>query len=555
MWGLVLSSSILMLGCERSQQATPHDDQTPDQELVATDVSLTSAPVVTREARADRARLDSSRPNAPIVGLDGMYVAPNAPPSSGPRIASIALETRIFAAPDRRATLLGFLRAGAVVAASADNYSGPGCAGGYAKIQSPLVDSVAPAEGYVCLDSENASDGATRDLNHPIVVASAVPADLSQKLPYIYGTVKRGGPVYARFPPDEALLASEPNLASHLARWKRVPDWGAHYGLDLWERRKAQKTTDALANYSDRVTDADIPDIFLGDRVFPNLSGQIRSASAMRIGEVSTHNGVAFLDTYLVRGRRYGVTTDLRVIPTDRFRAIRGSEFHGVRMPEDAQIPFAIVRGSKSKRYRREGNRWIAAKPLEFREIVSLTGRYKFTGGVYYYETNEGDYIDDKAASKVEPLKRSPGWATKGEKWIDINVSKQLLTAYEGETPVYATLVSTGEAGLGDPETTKSTRLGIFRIHTKFVTATMDSKTVGEEFELRDVPYVQYFQDGYALHAAYWHDVFGMPKSHGCVNLAPEDARRIFHWTEPQVPDGWHGVRKALTGTVVFIHR
>jgi hypothetical protein len=64
----------------------------------------------------------------------------------------------------------------------------------------------------------------------------------------------------------------------------------------------------------------------------------------------------------------------------------------------------------------------------------------------------------------------------------------------------------------------------------------MDSRVVGEEFELRDVPYVQYFTDGYALHAAYWHDVFGQPKSHGCINLAPEDARRLFFWTGPQVP-------------------
>jgi hypothetical protein len=48
--------------------------------------------------------------------------------------------------------------------------------------------------------------------------------------------------------------------------------------------------------------------------------------------------------------------------------------------------------------------------------------------------------------------------------------------------------------------------------------------------------------------------MFGTPKSHGCVNLAPEDARRIFHWTEPQVPPAWHGAARSLTGTVVFIH-
>jgi lipoprotein-anchoring transpeptidase ErfK/SrfK len=147
-----------------------------------------------------------------------------------------------------------------------------------------------------------------------------------------------------------------------------------------------------------------------------------------------------------------------------------------------------------------------------------------------------------------------PKWGKKGERWLDVNITKQTLVAYDGTKPVYATLVSTGEAGLGDPEKSRSTKRGIFRVHTKHVTATMDSDVVGEEFELRDIPWVQYFEDGYALHAAYWHDDFGKPRSHGCINLAPADARWLFLFTEPSVPEGWHGVRKALTGSVVFVH-
>jgi lipoprotein-anchoring transpeptidase ErfK/SrfK len=149
-----------------------------------------------------------------------------------------------------------------------------------------------------------------------------------------------------------------------------------------------------------------------------------------------------------------------------------------------------------------------------------------------------------------------PGWATAGEKWIDVNLTKQALVLYEGTKAVYATLVSSGEAGLEDPAHTTATKRGIFRIHTKYVTATMASTELGEEFELRDVPYVQYFdKEGYALHGAYWHDRFGTPKSHGCINLAPEDARRIFFWTEPRVPVGWHGALLPLKGTVMFVHQ
>jgi lipoprotein-anchoring transpeptidase ErfK/SrfK len=163
--------------------------------------------------------------------------------------------------------------------------------------------------------------------------------------------------------------------------------------------------------------------------------------------------------------------------------------------------------------------------------------------------------LSDRDASRLDPAKRLPGWAVKGEKWIDVNITKQALVLYEGTRPVYATLISSGEAGLEDPARTTATKRGIFRIHSKHVATTMSSDEVGEEFELRDVPYVQYFDDGgHAIHGAYWHDKFGIPKSHGCINLAPEDARRIFFWTEPEVHDGWHGAFESLRGTVVFIH-
>ena len=75
-------------------------------------------------------------------------------------------------------------------------------------------------------------------------------------------------------------------------------------------------------------------------------------------------------------------------------------------------------------------------------------------------------------------------------------------------------------------------------------------------FLLQHVPWVQYFKGSYALHATYWHDVFGTARSHGCVNMAPIDAHRIFFWSEPNVPKGWHGVyaNDQEVGTVVYIH-
>jgi lipoprotein-anchoring transpeptidase ErfK/SrfK len=198
-----------------------------------------------------------------------------------------------------------------------------------------------------------------------------------------------------------------------------------------------------------------------------------------------------------------------------------------------------------------------------------------------------------------------PAPADKGEKWIDISLRQQVLTLYEGKKAVYSTLVSTGRDGMKDPKTTLSTPMGSFRLKSKHIAAAMDSEensavsggaragaataggggesaatadrllaaekagkklSVEDQrrlanvkkgrdpeygvtrrrgslgFELRDVPWIQYFAAGYALHGAYWHDVFGVPRSHGCINLAPIDARHVFMWSDPPVPEGWHGI-------------
>jgi lipoprotein-anchoring transpeptidase ErfK/SrfK len=172
------------------------------------------------------------------------------------------------------------------------------------------------------------------------------------------------------------------------------------------------------------------------------------------------------------------------------------------------------------------------------------------------FETTKGVWLP-KGALRVAKLREDPsGFAKAGRKWIDVSIKQQLLVAYEGKRPVYATLISSGRGGMSDPEDTHATVRGTFMIHAKHVSATMDGEDTNEDaFDLRDVPYIQYFYKGYALHGAYWHDDFGKVRSHGCVNLAPADAAWLFDWTEPPVPPGWHGALNHAHGTLVYIHR
>ena len=94
----------------------------------------------------------------------------------------------------------------------------------------------------------------------------------------------------------------------------------------------------------------------------------------------------------------------------------------------------------------------------------------------------------------------------------------------------------------------------MWKVQAKHVSATMTGDQVENDYELQDVPYVQYFQGGYALHAAFWHEKFGTPVSHGCVNLSPKDAAWVFEWTLPEVPTQWHGAEANGEGTLIFIH-
>lgn len=477
------------------------------------------------------------------VTLDGAYHALAPVAADGkPRVYARALRAWIFAQPSLGAERLGYLRAGSSSPTTARPVSGEGCPGGFYPVE---------PQGFVCVGAT-----ATLDARDPVVTLSGPhPADFSRKLPFIYGTVRNPGPIYARLPASAELALAEPDLKERMPAWLAAGgEIGAAYGQELWLGSTGTPVDPAAAWAAHQSDPA--PDLLLHGGIVRLTETGTDAAAELVVGKMRPKVGYSFLATELFEGRRYGLATDLSVLPTDRLRPIRGSDFHGVELGRDVKLPFAFVRreGAHFWRFVRQGKRLEDDGEAPFRAAIALTGKRQFFHGRLHDETTDGRWLSDQDASRVDPARRMPAWGKKGERWLDVNLSKQTLVAYDGERPVFATLVSSGEAGLDDADKTTATKRGIFRIHTKHVSTTMSSDEVGEEFELRDVPYVQYFEQGYALHGAYWHDRFGTPKSHGCVNLSPEDARRLFFFTEPALPTGWHGVIKALTGTIVFIH-
>lgn len=142
------------------------------------------------------------------------------------------------------------------------------------------------------------------------------------------------------------------------------------------------------------------------------------------------------------------------------------------------------------------------------------------------------------------------GVQTEQEKWIEIDLSEQKLYAHEGNRIVYEFLISGGKWA--------PTPQGEFRIWIKLRYSKMSggSKEDGTYYYLPNVPFVMYFYNGYGLHGTYWHNNFGTPMSHGCVNLSIPDAEKIYWWTNPVVPEGKSVAHstKDNPGTRVVIH-
>lgn len=140
---------------------------------------------------------------------------------------------------------------------------------------------------------------------------------------------------------------------------------------------------------------------------------------------------------------------------------------------------------------------------------------------------------------------------TADERWIEVDLSQQLVVAHEGANPLRYFVVSSGL-----PRTPTVT--GTFRIWAKTPVQDMEggSRAAGDYYFLPDVRWVQYFYADYSFHGTYWHDNFGQPMSHGCVNMTNDDARWLFDWTRPAVAEGsrWVTSSAANPGTLVIVH-
>lgn len=289
------------------------------------------------------------------------------------------------------------------------------------------------------------------------------------------------------------------------------------------------------------------------DIVFPTLPRTI-SEPRKRVRPRST---VAYSAEARANGREYLLTADFAWVPKDGVVPYPEITFKGVHLNEEVRLPLALFRGKDRPKYRREpdGSFVATGDVYERLSYVALTGERAEFEDETYLEVAGGTWVKESEAVVPTPQPQTPWGAPVGGEdttgkakgrgtWIEVSIRGGWLIAFEGTRPVFVTLISAGRGGEPQPGrdllSTASTPVGTYPITGKFATATMEAPN---EFIHADVPWAQNFHGPHALHGAYWHDDWGNLKSAGCINVSPIDGKHLFEWTDPKVPEGWHGVR------------
>jgi len=515
--------------------------------------------------------------------VEAAHALAAAGPWEGARLGATNFVTSVLSAPlwpedadaaSEESFRLGYLRHGARVPVIPDPIVNDSCPDGWLE----LVGG-----GFVC------GKNATLDPRNPRVRLAPHGPDLSRPLPYQYGVnIGHGTPLYRRVLSLADRLKYEPWLAP---KPELPPDAGAPASDDDDDALDAGA---AAARDERPPKPAEVADA-------APLPWYLRDGGSREV-TLDELRGRGVLVRRMVRGFVLALDRDFKAAHAHWWRNTAGfavpfervvvhhppAEFRGMWLGghadpwtpvttaavveldagadggdvADAGAPVAtavgFVRSSTAHALAIDPEKkkiaWGA--PLERRAVVELTDETYVAGGSTYRQTLGGPWV---SLSDVQLATPSPPPAdlAPGEKWIDVDLTHQALVAFEGAAPVFATLLSSGKRDEKDKTKDHPTPTGTFRIQSKHVSVTMDGDLAADApYSIEAVPWVMYFEGRYALHGAFWHANFGHPMSHGCVNLSPADARALFAWTTPRLPDGWHGVfaRSPEGGTRVVIH-
>lgn len=398
--------------------------------------------------------------------------------------------------PSPNAPALGWLRLGSTVRLKSTPAGAEACVSGWREIF---------PKGYVCLGSGLSVLGEKKDTHKEEIQAQHAKKDAV--LPYRYLVVKEPQtPEFYRPPSREDQRAAELHAARYLELLEQDPKKAEQFRKGELKGETA-RSPEGVMRYLKR--------------------GFIVSSTGVEIRSQ----------------RRFVRTVRGTYIKEAQLEERKGSEFRGVDLKARG-LPVAwVVRPTHA--LLRQNEEWVEQEEVP---RLTLLGEVKAEriGADVMYAYGDGKHLRFHVVTVAHSQERPQG-VGQHERWVHVDLLSQTLVVYEGNRPMFATLVSTGLPGTPTPT-------GLFRVEQRYISDTMSEMggEIQEQYRIEDVPWVQYFRGSIGFHATLWHTMFGQQRSHGCVNLSPGDARKLFELLAPHtdswikdlplgLPFGWHG--------------
>jgi hypothetical protein len=473
---------------------------------------------------------ESSHPNAPDVASSSRPAVTTAPFVEPARLFVISGSADVLGASSKSAPVLGAVRAG-----------------GSVELRSPQVATRADRdcpegwfavlpEGFVC-----AGKGTTRDTLAPAArIFSDYHLAAHAALPASYG-IAAMTPVYMRVPTYDEQVRSEPGIEQHLHRLAALREQQAAARASGY----APEQPDDRDLYPARV---EVPDDLRGGSLAPRTSKPLAPASPVT-GLLNQGTPVAWVGELDAADRTWLLTPDLLFVPRDKVKRAVISGYHGVEVPSGQGIAFVGQRPARRyhkvdrKKFVASSESWAPGTSVSLAEPATRWSDEKFL------ETTEpGVYLRIDEAIVAHPTP-GPRWALDADsRFIEISAKTHLLMLHEGGRVTFATLVSVGSTGI------PRGKFRVFSKHLSLATPFEHPRSGGTKAEVPEVLLAADTRDAlspFALFAGWWMTSWGSPNAGVGVALAPLDARRLFDWAAPTLPEGWHSVRGDGTWVVV----
>lgn len=448
----------------------------------------------------------------------------------------------VYDKPSTKGRLIGALRKGNVLPVVEEQEKG-GCGGGWLYL--PKGGGHACRDHGVRVVKEPFNDGSV-SLHAPWFDAL---------LPYDYGRIGKDDlPAYNKMPSaDEEkqvegwlaerralLVAQAEAVKKAMEEGTPVPNPYEPIQMEVGgEEGKPAQTVETKTEWSQEVEGGPVPTKI----PFPFVQKILLHGFFVSVGRKVYAGGHSWVET--ARGL---------LVPGDSIHTKHPPTTKGIELDEDSDLPVVLVRKGKAGVLKMDeaGKLKGSGTQLQRFDAAAVKGELE-SGGARFLRIGADTWVNARDVTVVEKTKPPQIIKTPAQKWIDVDVSRQVLTAYEGTKAVYVAFVSTGKEKVS--EEFKTPR-GVHAILSKHVTSTMDNLYASDgPYMIEDVPWTMYFLGSYAIHGAFWHNGFGAMRSHGCINLPPFDARWLLYWADPQLPEGWHSVYASAQnpGTVVVV--